>query len=72
MSDKAIVLKWSIYTHGQDRRSQQGGGWMVRASLLGGMVRTFYVYELEDNKPAELVRIAIAATCGEVVEAVGY
>ncbi len=45
---------------------------MVRASLLGGMVRTFYVYELEDNKPAELVRIAIAATCGEVVEAVGY
>ena len=70
MSDKAIVLKWSIYTHGQDRRSQQAGGWMVRASLLGGMVRTFYVYELEDNKAAELAQIVIAATCGEVVEAV--
>jgi DNA polymerase-3 subunit beta len=37
------------------------GGWMVRASLLGGMVRTFCVYELEDNKAAELARIAIAA-----------
>ncbi len=46
------------------------GGWMVRASLLGGMVQTFYVYELEDNKAAELARIAIAASNGETVEAV--
>lgn len=26
---------------------EQPGGWMVRASMLGGLVRTFYVYELE-------------------------
>ena len=31
----------------------QPGGWMVRASMLGGLVRTFYVYELDDNKAAE-------------------
>jgi hypothetical protein len=45
-------------------------GWMVRASVLGGMVQTFYVYELDDNRAAELVKIAIAATNGETVEAV--
>jgi hypothetical protein len=33
-------------------------------------VRTFYVYELDDNKAAELAQIAIAATNGEMVEAV--
>jgi hypothetical protein len=46
------------------------GGWMVRASVLGGLVRTFYVYELDDNKAAELAKIAIAATNGEMLEAV--
>ena len=46
------------------------GGWMVRASMLGGSVRTFYVYELDDNKAAELAKTAIAATIGETVEAV--
>ena len=46
------------------------GGWMVRASMLGGLVRTFYVYELDDNKAAELAKIAIAATVGETVETV--
>jgi hypothetical protein len=40
---------------------------MVRASRLGGMARTFYVYELEDNKAADLARTAIAATTGETV-----
>jgi hypothetical protein len=48
----------------------QPGGWMVRASMLGGLVRTFYVYELDDNKAAELARTAIAATIGETVETV--
>ncbi len=46
------------------------GGWMVRASMLDGLVRTFYVYELDDNKAAELAKIAIAATVGETVETV--
>jgi hypothetical protein len=48
----------------------QPGGWMVRASMLGGLVRTFYVYELDDNKAAELAKTAIAATIGETLEAV--
>ena len=26
------------------------GGWMVRASALGGLVQTFFVYELDDKK----------------------
>ena len=47
----------------------QPGGWMVRASMLGE-VRTFYVYELDDNKAAELAKTAIGATIGETVEAV--
>jgi hypothetical protein len=46
------------------------GGWMVRASMLGGLARTFYVYELDDNKAAELARTAIPATIGETIEAV--
>jgi hypothetical protein len=46
------------------------GGWMVRASMLGRSVRTFYVYELDDNKAAELAKIAIAATIGETLETV--
>ena len=46
------------------------GGWMVRAKTLGGLVRTFYVYELDDNKAAELAKTAIAATVGEMVETV--
>ena len=43
------------------------GGWMVRASMAGGLDRT---YDLEDNKAAELARKAIAATIGETIEAV--
>jgi hypothetical protein len=46
------------------------GGWMVRASVLGGLVQTFYVYELDDKKAAALARAAIAATNGEMVDAV--
>jgi len=46
------------------------GGWMVRASLLGDLPLTFYVFELDDNKAAELARGAIPATIGETVEAV--
>lgn len=46
------------------------GGWMVRASMIGGFARTFYVYELEDNKAAELVKKAIAVNVGETIEAV--
>jgi hypothetical protein len=46
------------------------GGWMVRASVLGGLVQTFYVYELDDKKAAALARTAVAATDGEVVDAV--
>jgi hypothetical protein len=46
------------------------GGWMVRASMLGGSVLTFYVYELDDNKAADLARTAIPATIGETIEAV--
>ena len=46
------------------------GGWMVRASVLGGFVQTFYVYELDDNQAAEFARRAIGATIGETVEAV--
>jgi hypothetical protein len=46
------------------------GGWMVRASLLGGMVQTFYVYELDDKEAAALARTAIASTNGEMVDAV--
>ena len=45
-------------------------GWMVRASVLGGLVQTFYVYELDDKKAAALARTAIAATNGEMVDAV--
>jgi hypothetical protein len=46
------------------------GGWMVRASMAGGLVRTFYVYELEDNKAAELARKAIDVTLGETIDTV--
>ena len=46
------------------------GGWMVRASVLGGLVQTFYVYELDDKKAAALARTAIAATNGQMVDAV--
>lgn len=46
------------------------GGWMVRASMPGGAVLTYYVYELDDNKAAELARAAIAATIGETIETV--
>lgn len=46
------------------------GGWMVRASVLGGLVQTFYVYELDDKKAATLARTAIAASNGEMVGAV--
>ena len=46
------------------------GGWMVRASVLGALVQTFYVYELDDKLAAALVRTAIAATNGEMVDAV--
>ena len=46
------------------------GGWMVRASVLGGFVQTFYVYELDDNQAAEFARRAIGATIGETVETV--
>jgi hypothetical protein len=48
----------------------KSGGWMVRASMVGGLDRTFYVYELEDNKAAELARKAIAATIGQTIETV--
>jgi hypothetical protein len=46
------------------------GGWMVRASVLGGFVQTFYVYELDDNQAAEFARRVIGATIGETVETV--
>ncbi len=46
------------------------GGWMVRASVLGGLVQTFYVYELDDKDAVALARTAIAATNGEMVDAV--
>jgi hypothetical protein len=46
------------------------GGWMVRASMAGGLVRTFYVYELEANKAAELARKEIAVTLGEAIDTV--
>jgi len=46
------------------------GGWMVRASWPGGATQTFYIYELDDNKAAELARSAIAATIGETIETV--
>jgi len=45
------------------------GGWMVRASVLGGLVQTFYVYELDDKKAAALARTAVAATGDEMVDA---
>jgi hypothetical protein len=43
---------------------------VVRVSMLGGLVRTLYVYELDDNKAAEWAKIAIAAIVGETVETV--
>ena len=46
------------------------GGWMVRASMADGLARTFYVYELEANKAAELARNAIALTLGETIDTV--
>ena len=46
------------------------GGWMVRASALGGLVQTFFVYELDDKKAAALARTAVAATSGEMVDTV--
>ena len=42
------------------------GGWTVRASVLGELLQTFYVYELDDKKAAALARTAIAATNGEI------
>jgi hypothetical protein len=45
-------------------------GWMMRASMLGGSVRIFYVYEPDGNKAAELAKTAIAATIGETVDTV--
>jgi hypothetical protein len=45
-------------------------GWMVRASTAGGLARTFYVYELEDSRAAELARKAISITVGETIETV--
>lgn len=38
--------------------------------MPGGVVRTLYVYELDDNKAAELAKTAIAAIIGETVETV--
>jgi hypothetical protein len=38
--------------------------------MPGGLARTFYVYELDDNKAAELAKAAIAVTIGETVETV--
>ena len=46
------------------------GGWMVRASVLGALAQTFYVYELDDNHAAELARRVVGATIGETVETV--
>ena len=46
------------------------GGWMVRASVLGRSVQTFYVYELDDKKAAALARTAITAAGDEMVDAV--
>ena len=46
------------------------GGWMVRASVLGGLAQTFYVYELDDKKAAVLAGTAISATSGEIPDAV--
>lgn len=46
------------------------GGWLVRASLLGSLEEAFYVYELDDKTAATLARAAIAATGGEIVDAV--
>ena len=46
------------------------GGWMVRASMLGGLQLTFYVFELDDNRAAELARSVIPATIGEAIETV--
>ena len=43
---------------------------MVRASVLGSFEQTFYVYELDEKKAAALARTAIAATDGEIVDAV--
>ena len=43
---------------------------MVRASALGGLVQTFFVYELDDKKAAALARTAVAATSGEMVDTV--
>ena len=34
------------------------GGWMVRASVLGGLAQAFYVYELDDKNAATLARTA--------------
>ena len=46
------------------------GGWMVRASVLGGLVQTFLVYELDDKEAAALARTAVAATNGDMIDAV--
>ena len=46
------------------------GGWMERASVLGRMMQTFYVYELDDQKAAALAGAAIGATNGEMADAV--
>ena len=46
------------------------GGWMVRASMLGSAELTFYIFEIDDNKAAELARAAIPGTLGETIETV--
>jgi hypothetical protein len=47
---------------------EEPGGWLVRTSRFGHLARTFYVYELDNNKAAELVQNAISVTIGETVE----
>ena len=42
----------------------------MRASIFGGLVQTFYVYELDDSKAATLATTAISATKGDIAEAV--
>jgi hypothetical protein len=49
---------------------EEPGGWMVRTSRFGHSARTFFVYELDNNKAAELVQDAISATIGETVDSV--
>jgi hypothetical protein len=45
-------------------------GWMVDASVHGGSVQRFYVYELNNKKAAAMARTAVAATDGDWVDTV--